>query len=259
MKNLTTLFFAFMLTGLFAQNTYKEIYYETNELGDINELHVADLDGDKDLDFVLVSHGEGSIYVALMNKLKKPSYKEINKDIDIRYTVLYDFNNDGKIDIIGSAPFGKESYWWENDGNGDFTRHKLPFGDYDSIDFGDFDGDNKDEVVVGHKDGIRIYTLNNGVVSIKKIVLNDSWIGSPDALSTFDNNGDDVLDIVACFGLKAIKIYENNGGFNFKSIDVKPSVYNMEKVKTSEGVIMDARVRSGTSSPVISVPSSLLS
>ena len=234
MKNLALFLFTFMVTGLFSQNTYKELFYETDELVGINELHTADLDGDTDLDFVLISHNGKKIYVSLMDSLTPPSYNLINDDADVRLVILQDFNNDGNIDIIGSAPFIEKSFWWENDGSGNFTKHELSFGDYDSIVFGDFDGDNKDEIVVGHKNGIRIYTLNDGEADLKKIVFNDSWIGSADALSTVDNNGDGLLDIIACFDLNGIKIFENKGGFEFKTINVEPKVYNMEKVRTSD-------------------------
>jgi FG-GAP-like repeat len=185
-------------------------------------VELADMDGDRDLDFVtsnLVDQESSTVSVAKNNgdgTFAPPvDYPVGPNPTDLR---LADFNGDGKPDVVClaalSGDFG-ESYVTVlfNDGTGGLiNRHDYPVGENANsggIDVGDYDGDGHlDFAVASLMTGVHVYrNTGNGEFALwaqMAVVLGPTHIASADV------NGDGRLDLVIG-NTDAAQVYLNNG------------------------------------------------
>ncbi|MEQ8241990.1 FG-GAP-like repeat-containing protein [Fulvivirga sp.] len=161
---------------------------------DIEDIHMADLDGDGDIDvlavssyegyqgesYVLLNNGSGYLTDALQNVPTGGSYLVTLADMDI----------DGDVDLIASSYFSNNQLFI-NDGAANFTLdsdNALGVGDgYSAPQVGDLDGDgDKDVVIGGAYVATRVFlsTLNNAsgleadslaLVAFYDATNGDSW------------------------------------------------------------------------------------
>ena len=141
-----------------------------------------------------------------------------------------DLDNDGDIDLFAAngtiaLPRWSNAWWYENDGTGNFTPHKLADTVYsiirmDPIDI-DLDGD-LDLMMFGHDNEVDVFeNLGNGNFG-PRTVSTSTGLDSPDDIKRreivdLDNDGD--LDIVMSdfgWGLRSCFWYENNGDGTFR-------------------------------------------
>jgi len=209
---------------------FEEIIYEYDDMDYINETKTADIDNNGTPDFILVSHIGHKIFVGKNINFQKPTFTEINSGDDIRQVEVIDFDEDGDIDIVGTAPFDNKSYWWDNDGNGVFTKKTLPFSKYHSILFSDIDGNSVMDIIVSQNDSINIYSNVNGVLTLNKVIYNATSEGNALSMTTFDRNSDGLLEIVVGFGLGGIYIFEQTSPLVFTSNEVMNSVHNTNHI-----------------------------
>lgn len=118
------------------------------------DVRVADLDGDADLDVVVV----GSALAAWLNDgAGRFPERVIIADTDRVYQVaIGDLDGNGYVDIVGS-----EAVYWLNLGSASFVERYLTFGG-SSVDLGDLDGDGDLDILLGgvhinHGDGTFMY------------------------------------------------------------------------------------------------------
>lgn len=233
MKNL--LFVFFILSTYFAESqiTFDKLFFEIDDINWIDELKSADLDGDGDADFVIQWNLGGELYALINNGANPPDVNLIFEG-DSRFIEVVDFDDDGDMDIFGTDPFDSKVYYFKNDGNASFSEISYPF-DYESIHFADLNSDGEIEMIIGLNDAVRILTHNNsGGPKYKQIAYEDFSLGAINGISTFDENGDGLLDIVACCSSEGIVIIDQFSEDNFSARDAIPNSYSMERAAVSD-------------------------
>ncbi len=129
-----------------------------------------------------------------------------------------DLDQDGDMDILGTADVDKDLTWWENDGSQNFTTHTIDGnynGAYDvfAIDMDD-DGD-IDILSVGYNDDDVTWWENDGSENFTEHTIDGSYDG---AISIFaidiDSDGD--IDVLATsYSDDDLHWWENDGSENF--------------------------------------------
>lgn len=207
--------------------------------GAITDVKVADFNGDGDNDLAVLwyltdfqnmaaNQRALTIYENLDDTLQPsaefnlyvPDYNWPTYSIFLDGTAALgtgDYDGDGDIDLVASAFFGDELYFFENSGDGTFQpylRHR--FGDQSApwlvtipeIHAADFNGDGADEIVYisdpsSHPDGwpIHFWTTNESIADLGRVIWRDRF-GEPAmcywrrAMAVDDFDLDGVPDIV---------------------------------------------------------------
>ncbi len=147
---------------------------------------------------------------------------------------LIDYNNDGNMDLIGTANYQYYEFVhiYKNNGNETFTTVDpgYPGDGTDDVVVADFDNDGNEDFAV-----ITFYYLiaykNNGDGSFTKFYIDTLY---PESVDAYDFNGDSLPELVvyssdANFSNGYIVVYENKGNFAFKE------VYNSGNVSAYNG------------------------
>ncbi len=119
------------------------IKHHIGDLPTVRDIHVGDVEKDGDLDVIVLSHGSG-IHVFINDGSGNFSHPADNPRVPWG---SYEFNTadldqDGDVDIIGDYDGDNCIYWWENDGTGHFTNHKIGYQyQADGVGVADFDSD----------------------------------------------------------------------------------------------------------------------
>ncbi|KAA3607871.1 MAG: VCBS repeat-containing protein [Planctomycetota bacterium] len=134
------------------------------------DLEVADLDQDGDLDFAVVSFGDDQLswFENLGGKPLQWQQHSIDTQVEgARAVVIHDLDRDGDLDLITGAFHGDSIDWWENLGGSplQWQKHDIPHslnGVYD-LAVGDLDSDGDPDIAVApyHENKI-IYLENDG-------------------------------------------------------------------------------------------------
>ena len=190
-----------------------------------NSVYATDVDQDGDIDVLGMSRGGDE--VTLWKNDGSPSNggwteQVIDSDFDHAFFVhAKDMDNDGDIDILGSARRDDEVHWWENDGSENFTEMVIDdsFNGAEGIYPIDIDSDGDMDVLgmANEADDV-VWWENTATFS-----FDPSWTASDidtnadGAYAVFaadmDNDGD--MDIVsASYTDDTIAWYENNGATN---------------------------------------------
>ena len=230
MKIQLTILILFSFFTTFGQTSFSEIYHEYEDLDFITGVNYGDLNGDGVADFILSSLSTDNVLIGINDNLQKPSFVSISQGLDIRNIAVHDFDQDGDMDIIGSAVFDNEAYVWKNDGAANFTRELLPIADYSAIHFADMNGDNVIEMILGIDDQIKIYSIIGGAVVLLTTVHDDG----PLALDVFDYDNDGVMDIAAAFGIGGVKVFRQSNNLNFSEIAILPATFNNDEIVASD-------------------------
>lgn len=86
-------------------------------------IHPADVNGDGQTDFIAsLGHGLGVVW------FESPDWKRhlIHETLQFPHAlIVLDFDGDGDQDAATCAFGSKEAYWFENDGKGGFTNHRV--------------------------------------------------------------------------------------------------------------------------------------
>lgn len=225
----------FILNELNAQTLYFEsTYYDYELLKWVDSAIIADLNGDELPDFIVFWQSQKKLYIGLNDGLGKPNFTLIDEGSDIRQLTTADIDSDGDLDFIGTAPFEDASFWWENDGNTNFTKHSLPIKAYDCIHFADLNGDKQLEAIIGIDDALHIYNYEKGTFTHHSTLFESSFGANAQAIQTFDNDRDGLLDIVAVFDRDGIIIFQQTAalfaGSIFESIIVESELYNQSSL-----------------------------
>ncbi|MCP4713136.1 MAG: hypothetical protein GY869_31280, partial [Planctomycetes bacterium] len=175
---------------------------------EIEELVLADIDNDNDLDLIAgVGRFSPGINRLYLNDGLGNFAVGINITTDSYLTAtiaVADLNGDGYLDIIAgngdrSNLIGQVNRFYLNDGNGNFTTGQELTADVDvtaDLSIGDVDGDGYLDIIAGNTDGSKLY-LNDGNANFGADV--GIFGGNPAAYSVAmaDIDGDGGLDLIA--------------------------------------------------------------
>ena len=232
---ITFLFTAFIFSISSAQFIEHVFTYDSDDYPFINEISLADMDGDGDLDYVTLGNQNRTITVAYNNDfISEPNLVSFKSPEALWNMVLHDFDQDGDVDIIGSAPFEDKSIWWSNEGSGIFMEKDFLIADYNSLLFTDMNGDGIVDMIAEVDDALIIFDVNNGTVSQREQVDSDSFGFNYKALTTFDKDNDGFPEILTADAFDGIILYEQSSADNFTKIELLPDVFSVEKLEVSD-------------------------
>lgn len=132
----------------------------------------GDIDGDGKIDLLISGLYDGIFLARNTGTREKYRFEKTErlvcgadkKKIDANHAVLYDWDGDGKLDIVFGASYGGNVSWCRNQGNGEFAEPEILIerpedvaagvgegqghGDKPKICIYDYDGDGKDDLVL---------------------------------------------------------------------------------------------------------------
>lgn len=205
-----------MWTGVDPDMNYFSYLPLTGEIDflPVEAIALGNIDGDQRTDIVLA----GSDSIGLLYGGAPPyySYKSVFHKYYGVYLRLADVDFDFDLDVLaGDQDY---FYWFENDGNGDFTPHyidALTEGAHDSVLDGagaeaDFDGDGDLDLLV-YRDPLGLFWYENlledgsdPLVFVRHHIVNRDWYG----VTTADADADGDMDIYAA-GRDGLYYFEN--------------------------------------------------
>jgi hypothetical protein len=129
-------------------------------------------------------------------------------------TAAGDFNNDGKMDVVGTAPGGVAIFY--GDGTGNFAAPiYLPAGGFDvPAASGDFNNDGKTDLAVGSSDGVVYIYMNNGSGLDQPTFYADHG-GEAYEIAVADFNSDGKTDLAIGHQFAGLAILFGNGSGGF--------------------------------------------
>jgi hypothetical protein len=165
----------------------------------------GDLDGDGKPD-VLFQHADGSLAVWIMNGITRTSAQFLNPsnqgNSSWKAIALGDFNADGKLDLLFQNTNGTLGVWHLNGLNLSSVAILTPNNPGDAgwkaVGVGEFNGDNKTDIVFQHTNGSLGVWYMNGTNLILPSMLNPATPGDSRwrVVGTIDLNGDRKTDLL---------------------------------------------------------------
>jgi hypothetical protein len=195
-------------------------FQKSGGLGSGNSRCVAtgDIDGDGDIDFVVVNDGKfasedqpnviwlndgAGEFTASTNSLSSSCF----------YVSLGDLDCDGDLDVVLSGETGEDTEVWFNNGLGVFSLSPQSLSYSCRSALGDVDDDGDLDIVLSMDGGCRLY-LNNGTGSFTDSgQVIDTM--KAEAVQLADVNGDQSLDLIMSHNGNPIKIWLNEGSGTF--------------------------------------------
>ncbi len=233
-KKLLFLFLNILFVQINAQS-FEEYAFIDDEIPFNNEVKVADLDGDGDKDIVTLSYQERIItigdYDAASNTITTDT---INSTFSARFMDLFDIDADGLIDIVVSAPFESSFYYWKNLGNFSFEITMSTLEDYTGIHAVDLNNDGFLEMIVSSADKLIAYSLQNGNINYYMDIDPGGFSFRPKAITSFDKNGDGLMDLIAADDFDGIIYYEQETSGSFTRTDLLPEVFSVEHIEVAD-------------------------
>jgi hypothetical protein len=192
----------------------------TTFIGNMRSLHITDLDGDSNMDFITATDQDNNIkWYENNDGIGNFSPYTITKNIDGGKIIFAaDLDGDGDKDILSASHWDDKIAWYENkDGQGDFYNTQIVISENingaGSVFATDLDGD-------GDLDVLATSSLDDDVIWFKNtdglgtfgepiVIENDLFNVSKALASDIDNDGD--MDVF-CLARGKIIWYENLDG-----------------------------------------------
>lgn len=208
------------------ENTGGTFLYRHNILGGLDAprmVKFGDVDNDGDLDIAVTTTGQYEDEVLLYQNLGNGQFTNwmlkdfVDYPADLDFT---DIDQDGDLDLFGSARDGDYVYWLRNDGfYGKWAIDTIdavlnnPLG----IGKGDFDNDGKMDLALCSNNEQKVFWYKNlGSGDFQKKIV-DPFVGLPREVEAGDFNNDGSLDLVLASVDTAYSlcVYTNNGSGAF--------------------------------------------
>ncbi len=188
--------------------------------GNMRSLHISDMDGDSDMDFITATDQDNNIkWYENNDGLGNFSPYTITKNIDGGKIIFSaDIDGDGDIDILSASHWDDKVAWYENkDGQGDFYNTQTVISESingaGSAVAADLDGDGDMDVIATSSldDDVMWFENTNGLGTFGEpiIIEDDLYNVSKAFTSDIDNDGD--MDVF-CLARGKIVWYENMDG-----------------------------------------------
>ena len=187
-----------------------------------NSIVLGDLDGDDDLDVVVVNGaGQGStVWIndgsgSLMPHPSIATFAQFKSTVD---AALGDLDSDGDLDaVIANAGGGQAETVWLNDGSGGFTAHpttpEFGAGNSFGLALGDLDGDGDlDAIIANFSGGPETVWVNDGAGNFTPHPITPAFgAGSSRGVELGDLDGDGDLDAVVANSDQGESVWVNDG------------------------------------------------
>ena len=190
---------------------------------------LGDLDGDGDLDAVVVNGGGQAATVWLNNGQGQysahsgtPSFASGGETMDI---TLGDLDGDGDLDAVAANDLGQAETVWLNDGSGAFSAAgSFGAGNSTAMALGDLDGDGDLDALVANSGAAETVWLNDGAGGFGAHPITPGFgAGNSFAVALGDLDGDGDLDaLVANYSHEAETVWLNDGTGSFSAHLVAP-------------------------------------
>lgn len=218
-------------TSLSPANFEKQVVMETSNTAPMY-LFPIDLDNDGDMDFTATLVHTSSDKIVWYENDGMENFTEHEVADDIAFNTYYrslraaDIDKDGDVDLAAVAQNKESLYWYENDGNQNFTP-RLITDTLDTpvdINLADMDGDGHlDLVVVGLFSDLIIWYEHDGAADPSFTGHNIAALEEPYKAHVVDVDGDGDLDVLVNSFEERIDWYENDGNQNFTHQDIDSS------------------------------------
>jgi len=206
------------LVGNANGQTFTSIFHEYDNFPNINEIAHGDFNGDGSLDFIITSGTNLglSVKVGLGDGISSPVFQDLETELYLFSIEVVDFDQDGDLDFVGSAPNEDVSFLYKNDGLANFTREELPISDdYDAIRFVDLDNDGQIEMLVTFPERLVLYNLNQGVATFNQTLYEEGFFDTIYAITTVDFDQDGDLDVVANTSFEGVVLFTQTDALTF--------------------------------------------
>ena len=208
-----------------------------NDTNQPNNIRLADMDGDSDLDFITGSSGDHKI--AWLENSGDGVIAAVNTiDAEPNVTSVFeisDVDGDGDSDVVYATDlafdqqeFGQAQIVWRaNDGSGGFGPQQIVMtedGFIRRIKLADFDGDGDNDVVSLNRGSGDIgwhTNMGDGFAEIQ--VFATTEVGNPRSVQVGDLDGDNDVDVVVRFRHDAVEWFENDGSGDFSTSHIVES------------------------------------
>ena len=235
MIKILPLLFACLLFLTSKAQSFEEIPFLNDDYPFHDEIEMADLDGDGDQDIVAVSSQQRILTIGNYNSDNNTLISDtLNTIFHSSRIELFDIDADGLIDIVVSAVFEDASYYWKNLGNFSFEKTSTGLVDYTGIHVVDLNNDGTQEMIVSSDDKVLAYTLDNGSINFYTEVDPGGFSFRPKAITSFDKNGDGMIDLLASDDFDGIIYYEQQGDGSFSRTDLLPEVFSVEHLEVAD-------------------------
>jgi len=172
-------------------------------LNSTKSVHVADVDGDGNMDVLGADETLDDIFWC-ENDGTPADGTWTKREIDYEFNgamnvYAIDINEDGHMDVVGTAYAAHDVAWFENDGSESFTTRTITSGDFTNawgVYATDIDGDNDIDIVGVAASDVITWWDNDGSESFTERVLDAGYSGAY-GVHAVDIDGDSYVDVVA--------------------------------------------------------------
>ncbi|MDP8205942.1 MAG: T9SS type A sorting domain-containing protein [Candidatus Electryonea clarkiae] len=194
------------------------------------------------IDKRLLSHFLIFTIISMISSITFAQIEFRQHDVDITFegassVTAVDMDDDGDIDIIGTAYVQDEVSWWENDGDQDFTNHVIN-NNFDGAWFvstADVDSDDDIDVLAASEDGSELaWWENDGDQNFEVHIIIQDFMGAQSVVAADIDNDDDMDVIGAAKNINTILFFENDGNQNFTDSLVTDSLEDVRSVVTAD-------------------------
>jgi hypothetical protein len=208
--------------------------WTSNETDNVRKVVFGDMDGDSDLDFVVVNDNilapTVRVYHNLGNGNFNLEWESADTDKATRSVALGDMDGDGDLDLaLANDGFLNQIY--RNDNHNEFTLAWESTGDVKftrSVAWGDVDADGDLDLAFGNDGQVNQLYQNNGNANFELLWESTGQSKRTWSIAFGDMDGDDYLDLAVGNWQEANQVYHNDGEANLSLVwesagDTKPT------------------------------------
>lgn len=209
----------------------------------VDQLEVADIDGDGDVDMIGASAVNDTIFWFENDGSENFTSHAIPSPEGPISLVATDLDSDGDVDILGifydSSVFFDRSdvVWYENDGNQNFTFHTISMEAFEGVpsrvSVADVDGDGDVDILGSSSENEEVaWYENDGSQNFVRHAI--GFVDSARAAIGADIDGDGDIDVLSGSYGRYIDWFENDGNQNFTRRQVADSAWSTRDVFASD-------------------------